>query len=478
VWDGGTLRIAVGGIAHETNTFNALPTELEAFEIHKDEDLLRDDAVRSLLRSGIEVKPLIYAAAPPSGLIKKDAYNHLKDDLLRRIKASDRLDGICLFLHGAMEVDGIGSGEADLAKSIREAVGDEVLISASLDLHGNIASELTRYADILTAYRTAPHIDVIETKVRAASLLVKCISTRTRPVSVTVRPPLLLPGEMAVTTLEPALSLYRRLEEVDESTCVLDSSLLIGMAWADTSNAGASVLVVAREKECLDVAYKRTCHLAKEFWKLRAEFRLDAPSGSIDETIENAESCPNKPVFISDSGDNITGGAAGDIPLFAQHLISSDAEDAVVAGILDPATASLCRQEGIGHRVKVEIGGKLDRVNGQPLEVRGEVTHASDAGAVVRTGGIDIVLTTRWEAFTTLDSFKSFGIDPLSRSIVVVKQGYLFPELRRVAALRLMALSPGFTDLQLSRLGYKNVRRPIHPLDKDFPWEPPPEPPV
>jgi len=471
------LRIAVGGIAHETNTFNTLPTELEAFEIHKDKDLLRDDAVRSLLNSGVEVAPTIYAAAPPSGLIEKDAYSHLKDDLLRRIEASGRLDGACLFLHGAMEVDGIGSGEADLVKGIREAVGDDILISASLDLHGNIASEITRYVDILTAYRTAPHIDVTKTKVRAASLLAKCIRTKTRPVSVIMSLPLLLPGEMAVTTIEPALSLYRRLEEVDESARMLDSSFLIGMAWADTPNAGASATVVAKGRKNLDEAYRKACHLAEEFWNLRAEFHLDAPSGSIDETTEVAESCPNKPVFISDSGDNITGGAAGDIPLFAEHLISSDAEDAVIAGILDPAAASLCRQEGVGRRVKVEIGGKLDRVNGYPLEAKGEVTYASNAGAVVRTGGVDIILTTRWEAFITLDSFRSFGIDPLGRKIVVVKQGYLFPELRRVAALHLMALSPGFTDLQIGRLGYKNVRRPIYPLDKDFSWEPPLEPP-
>jgi len=471
------LRIAVGGIAHETNTFNTLPTELKAFEIHRDESMLRDEAVKALLDRGIEVVPTIYAAAPPSGLVEKYAYSLLKDELLTRIEASGRLDGVCLFLHGAMEVEGIGSGEADLVKGIREAVGDDVLISASLDLHGNITPELTRHADILTAYRTAPHIDVSKTKVRAALLLVECIRTKTRPVSVIVRPPLLLPGEVAVTTIEPTLSLYRRLEEVDESSHMLDASLLIGMAWADTPNAGASVTVVAKDKEYLDEAHRKACHLAKEFWDLRDKFRLDAPSGAIDETIEIAQSCPKKPVFISDSGDNITGGAAGDLPLFAERLISSDAEDAVVAGILDPASASLCRKKGVRHGVKVAIGGKIDRVNGYPLEVKGEVAYASDAGAVVRTGGVEIVLTARWEAFVTLDSFKSFGIDPLDRKVVVVKQGYLFPELRRVAALQLMALSPGFTDLRLERLGYRNVNRPIYPLDKDFSWEPPLRPP-
>ncbi len=186
-----------------------------------------------------------------------------------------------------------------------------------------------------------------------------------------------------------------------------------------------------------------------------------------------AKSHPKKPVFISDSGDNITGGAAGDIPLFVDRLISLNAEDAVVGGIIDPEAVALCKDVGVGNRLKVEIGGKLDRANGHPLEIEGKVTNITGNGAVVRTQGVDVILTTRWQAFTTLEDFRSYGIDPLKMQIVVVKQGYLFPELRRAAAFSLMALSPGFTNLQLDQLDYKNVRRPIYPLDENSSWEPP-----
>lgn len=471
-WGDSKLRIAIGGISHETNTFNTTPTSLEAFRIQKDQDLLRDDAVKALTQAGVDVIPAILADAPPSGLIRKDAYLHLKEELLSRVETAGTLDGVCLFLHGAMEVEDIGSGETDLVNSIRQEVGDDALISASLDLHGNIAPELPKSADILTAYRTAPHIDVSETKVRAASLLVECIRSKLKPVSVMVKLPMLLPGEMAVTSIEPTLSLYRKLQEIDHLSYALDSSLLVGMAWADTPNAGASVLVVAKDKDCSERAYGEARSLAKECWERRARFRLDAPSGSIDDTIRIAKSHPKKPVFISDSGDNITGGAAGDIPLFIERLIASHAKEAVVAGILDPNAASLCRRARVGRKLSVEVGGKLDKVNGYPLEVEGRITNASSNGAVIRTEGTDVVLTTHWQAFTTLDSFMSYDIDPLERRIVVVKQGYLFPELRRVAAFHLMALSPGFTNLQLDQLDYRNVRRPIYPLDKDFSWEP------
>ncbi len=469
------MRIAIGGIAHETNTFNTMPTGLEAFEIQKEQDLLRDDAVKALTQAGVDVVPAICAAAPPSGLIPKDVYFHLKEELLRRVEAAGKLDGVCLFLHGAMEVEDIGNGETNLVNSIRQIVDDNALISASLDLHGNIAPELSKSADILTAYRTAPHIDVSETKVKAASLLVECIRNKLKPVSVTVKLPMLLPGEMAVTGIEPAFSLYRKLHGIDQLSYMLDSSLLVGMAWADTPNAGVSIIVVAKDKDYSDRAYEKACNLARKCWARRAEFHLDAPSGSIDETIKIAKSHPKRPIFISDSGDNITGGAAGDIPLFFERLVASHVKEAVVAGILDPSAASLCKHKGVGRRLRVEIGGKLDMVNGYPLKVESRIINASSDGAVIRTNGIDVILTAHWQAFTTLDSFMSYDFNPLERRIVVVKQGYLFPELRKAAALHLMALSPGFTNLQLDQLDYRNVIRPIYPLDKDFSWEPAPE---
>ncbi|UCE44265.1 MAG: M81 family metallopeptidase [Candidatus Bathyarchaeota archaeon] len=467
------LRIAVGGISHETNTFNPIPTGLEAFRILREEELLKNGATRPLLESGIDVIPAIHAAAPPSGLIGRRAYTSLREELLSRIEAAGKLDGICLFLHGAMEVEGVGDGETDLVRSIRQVVGNDVLISASLDLHGNITPELVRITDILTAYRTAPHIDALETRTRAATLLANCIGKEKKPVSVMVKPPILLPGEMAVTSVEPAASLYRRLPGVIKSRCVLDSSILVGMAWADTPNASASVIVVAEDTDCRDQAYGKACGLAEEIWSKREEFCLDAPSGAVDETIEITRSYPKKPVFISDSGDNITGGAAGDNPLFVERLTSLNVEDALVAGIMDPAAVTLCRKVGVGNRTRLEIGGKLDRIDGQPLEIEGKVTNISDDGVAVRIGSVDVILTAHWKAFTTLKDFRPYGIDPLERQIVVVKQGYLFPELRRAAAFSLMALSPGFTNLQLDQLRYRNVRRPIYPLDKEFTWEPP-----
>jgi len=470
------MRIVVGGISHETNTFNPIPTSLNAFKRGDEaaKAILRkgDEVIRFLSANGVNVIPTFYADALPSGPVEEKAYLHMKEELLRRIESAGEIDGVCLSLHGAMEVKGIGDGESDLVKSVRAAIGQEPLISVSLDLHGNIFPELVEHADILTAYRTAPHVDATETRVKAASLLLKCLKNRIRPVPVIVKPSVMLPGEFVVTDTEPASTLYHRLEEIDRSPGILDSSLLVGMAWADHPYTGASVLVLSEKEKYKEDAYQKACELAEAYWNKRKDFHLEVESGSIEGTIRIAKEFSRRPVFISDSGDNVTAGAAGDTTLFVEQLISMKVKDAVVGGIVDPEAVEKCKEAGVGNKVRVEIGGKIDRVNGYPLEVKGKVMSLSEEGAVLRADEVDVILTARRRAFVSLENFRRFGINPLNREIIVVKLGYLFPELRKSAALSLMALSPGFTNLRLDQLSYQRVKRPIFPLDQNFSWKP------
>jgi len=465
------MRVAIGGISHESNTFNPVHTTMDSFNIFDGRELLKDEAARFLMDAGIEVTPTIYASALPSGVVEKETYIRLKEGLLSRVEGVGKVDGVCLILHGALEVQGVGSGESDLVKGVRDVVGEDANISASLDLHGNIAPEFVRATNILTAYRTAPHRDVAETKVRAASLLLGSLKRRTKPVSVMVNPPVLLPGELVVTDIEPASSLYRDLEKIDGPLGILNASMLVGMAWADTPNSCASAIVVAEEDHA-EKAYESACEIAEAYWNRREKFRYEVEVGSIDETIKMAKESLKKPVFISDSGDNVTAGAAGDIPLFVEQLLAMGVTDAVVAGILDPEAVELCKAAGVGARLRIEIGGKIDKINAYPIEVDGRVMNISKDGVAFRTGGIDIILMSRPRAFISPDSLRTYGIEPLTRKIVVVKLGYLFPELKKIAALELMALSPGYTNLMIDRLSYRRVRRPLFPLDKEFLWKP------
>jgi len=466
------MRIMIGGISHESNTFNPLHTGIEAFRVVRDEALLKDEAARFLISEGVEVIPTLYADALPSGVVRRDAYLQLREEMLQRLGEAGKVDGVCLLLHGAMEVEEIGDGESDLVKAVREAVGEEALISVGLDLHGNIHPNLVEEADTMTAYRTAPHTDVTETRVRAARFLLHSLRRGIRPVSVMVKPPVLLPGELVVTDIEPAFSLYRSLDAVDRTPGILDSSLLVGMAWADSPHASASAIVVADGEEHQEKAYTKAGELAKAYWDRREEFHFEVETGPIDDMIRLAKTSTKRPVFISDSGDNITAGAAGDVPIFVERLLALGVEDAVVGGILDPEAVSLCRKAGVGSRLRVEIGGKIDRVNGYPIEVEGKVLNLTKDGAVLRIGGIDMILTSRRRAWISPEGFRDFGVDPISRRIVVVKLGYLTPEFRKVAGLALLALSPGCANQLMDRLEYRRVRRPLYPLDRDFSWEP------
>ena len=196
------LRIATGGFAHETNTFSPLSTLYEDFHQEALSGTAQlEERLGDWQSYGVELIPALYSHALPGGLVERAAYLRLKEELLRAFERVLPLDGIHLDLHGAMEVEDIGDAEGDVALAVRELAGEHTLISVSLDLHGNISPTLVGNVNILTAYRTAPHRDSLDTRRRAMSLLVNSLKENKCPVSVLVKPPLLLAGEQAVPEL-------------------------------------------------------------------------------------------------------------------------------------------------------------------------------------------------------------------------------------------------------------------------------------
>ncbi len=466
-----STSIAVGGIAHETNTFSTLRTALGDFDVQRGDDAVAGPFWDDLRARGVEVVGTLTAHAYPHGLVEAGAYESLKAELLARLRQSLPVDGVYLALHGAMEVESVGDGERDLARSVREVVGPDVPIAASLDLHANLAPSLTSDLDALAAYRTAPHRDGAETRARAVRILLRSIAEGRRPVTAMVKPPIVLAGEWAVTDAEPAKSLYATLPEISSRPEVLDASLVIGCAWTDSPYTSTAALVVGWSREA---AAASASALARATWERRTEFGPEAETASAEEAVQRALAAPEPTVFVSDSGDNVTAGGAGDSPLFVQLLAEARAPSAVVVGVSDPAAVESCRRVGVGAEVEVAIGGKLDATNFRPLPVRGTVERLGDGFAVLRVGGVEVVLTSDRKAFTTFADFARVGIDPLARKVVVVKLGYLFPELKDRAPRAILALSPGFTDLQLDRLPYRRLTRPIYPLDGGFTWSPGP----
>ncbi|NJO07773.1 MAG: M81 family metallopeptidase, partial [Chloroflexaceae bacterium] len=326
------FRVAVGGIGSENSTFSPLRTRLADFDIVRGADLLHDASYTFLAGYPLEALPLLSAWALPGGPIEQAAYTQLKSEFLEGLRRSLPLDGVYLNLHGAMFVDGMLDAEADLLHALRGVVGPDCLIAASMDLHGNISAALVQQLDIITGFRTAPHIDVAETQARAVDLLLHCLNSGIRPQMTHIAVPIILPGERTSTVYEPAASLYGRLPAVSQRPGVLDASLFVGYVWADEPRTSASVVVVGTAASAMQQAARE---LAAQFWAVRAQFDSGMPVGSIDECITMALAAPEPCVFISDSGDNPTAGGVGDLPIVLAHLLRAAVPSAVLASIPD-----------------------------------------------------------------------------------------------------------------------------------------------
>ena len=498
------MRIAIAGISHEALNTSPLLTTMEHFQVWRGQELLQGEnqfspyaagastgavarpkyaTLAEMMQDlGAEPVPILHAnGLAPSGTVEQGAYLQLRDEIVAGIQQAGQLDGVCLILHGALLVENIWSGETDLVRSIRAVVGNDVLISARFDLHGNLTEEFANKTDIWTVYRTAPHRDAPQTLERAMTLLARCIRGGHRPRPVFIRVPLLLPGEKATTDVEPMKSLLALVAEIGQQPGILTAEILVGFGWADAAHSASSVVVIAEDEPHLPHARRQAKRLAQAMWDQRHNFTFDQEvASSADEAIELALAAEESCVFIADSGDNPTAGTPGDVPHFLSRLLAKDVPDAIVAGIPDSEAARICFEAGVGATVTLSLGGKLDTEHGAPVEVTGTVEHLYQAGpdakdaaiATVRVGGVRVLVADRRSYFSTLNDFRKAGVEPLEHKIVVVKLGYLMPELRDAAPREILALTPGYSDMDFTRLPNRYVTRPIFPLDEEFAWSP------
>lgn len=475
------MRIAVGGFHIESCSFSPLRATEADFQVLRGDELLSFYPFR-VKYDDVELIPIVRARSIPSGRVDAAFYRKIKDEFLAGLRNESPWDGVFLHLHGAVMVEGMDDAEGDFIAAVRGVVGDDCLISASYDLHGNVSERVMDSLDFLTAYRTAPHVDCEETDERAFANLARCVRDGLRPKKAFVRIPVLLTGERTSTEWEPGGELYRMIPNVIGDG-VLDASILVGYAWADEPRVSASVVAFGTDETDVRNAAQT---LAGRFWEFRRQFDFGAPVGDVDECARMAMASDVHPVVISDSGDNITAGAPGDMTLVLQRLLELGARDAVVAGIPDAAAVERCQRAGVGAEVELALGGKLDPVNGSPLDIRGRVVAVEvpvwsfDVGtasivnktAVVQVDGVTVIVTSRRSPYFKVSEFQRVGVDPTKARIVVVKMGYLSPEICRMAARSILALSPGAVNQRLESLPFKRLRRPIFPLDPDMTWSP------
>ncbi len=468
------MRIAVGGIHTECSTYSPVLMSVEDFRVLRDDDLLGADYFSFLHAEGIEHLPLLHARAVPGGPVSRPAYEAFKAEFLERLQAALPIDGLYLAMHGAINVEGMDDAEGDWISAARSVVGPDCPVAASYDLHGNVSQRIIDQLDIFAAYRTAPHIDVRETMVRAWSMLVEALRTGQRPGVAWAKVPVLLPGECTSTEDEPAKSIYLWLPSYDEKPGVLDANLMIGYVWADEPRATACAVVTGTDRQAASQAAEE---IARRYWDARERFGFGPVTGPLEDMLDIAEAASTSPVILADSADNPTGGGVGDRADVLNALIARKWQGALLAGITDRPAVDACFAAGEGAELVLRIGGSLDPAS-TPADVTATVVRLEDAGtpaerqAVVRVGGIEIVLAARRRPYHNIEDFRRLGLDPKAVRLLVVKSGYLSPELAPIANPNLMALTDGVVNQDIANLSSHRRSRPVFPFDRDFDFSP------
>ena len=475
-------RIAIAGLAIESSTFSPAKTEAAAF-LAREGDAVFDYYPflenQTSQRESADWRPTLRGHALPGGIVTRKAYDSLVGKTLNMLKEELPLDGLFFDIHGAMSVVGIDDPEGDFIKKIRALVGTKTLISTSMDLHGNVSKRLAEHTDLITCYRMAPHEDALESKQRAVdNLLSRLISGKGKPkYKAWIPVPILLPGEKTSTRIEPGKSLYQKVQPMTEKKGVIDAAIWIGYAWADEPRNHGVVMVTGDNKKEVSESAET---LAQAFWDIRNEFEFVAPTANLKTSLSYALASDKKPYIISDMGDNPTAGGAGDVTWTLRELLNNKAfkndsgPELIYASIPGPEMIEAALKGGLNSAVSAKVGAQVDNRFSPPILLEGivEAIHQGDVHAetevVIKVGSIKVIVTKKRKPYHREKDFTQLGLNPRKTDILVVKIGYLVPELYNMRGDWIMALTPGGVDQDLERLNYKRIKRPMFPLDKDM----------
>lgn len=473
----GPPRIAYGGIGIESSTYSRIRARMENFAILRGKEA--DENPRFLFLKkrypDIPFMPTLVATAVPGGPIARETYDQIKADFLERLQALLPLDGLYLPMHGAMFVEGMQDADGDWYASARKVVGPNCLMSASYDLHGNISKRIIDTLDMLSAFRTAPHIDREETMVRACDMLVTCIQQKIRPTLVWATIPVLMPGERSSTEWEPGKHLWAQLPKLNRTPGVLDVSMLVGYVWADEPRSAASVVVTGTNPSAEE---QIATNLAQQYWDARKQFAFGTQTCSLDDCVRDAMASKTHPVVLADSGDNPTAGGNGDQATVLEALLKARATDVVFGGIADRPAVDACYSAGVGATIPLSIGATLDPLASRPVHAQATVRallKTSDPAtreAAVQVQGVTLILSAYRRPYHEISDFLELGVDPKSAKIVVVKSGYLEPQIKAIANPNLMVLTDGAVNQDIVHLPKNQYRPPTYPFVENLTYRP------
>jgi len=486
------MRLALLGVAHETNTFSRVPADYDSFRIFRGDEIVREyreshstnaGYLEAAERFGCEVAPLVYATAGPIGTITADAFDRIVGEMLRLLKDQGPWDGVLLSQHGAAVSDDYPDVDGEVAARVRALIGPDVPVGMTLDLHGNLTQKMIENTTATVLYRTNPHLDPRPRAVECAEIIVRTIRGEVRPVQALEMPPLVVNIVKQFTGEQPMLGVMNDLDEVLARPGMLSGSVAEGYPYSDVEEMGMGFLAVSDGDA--GAARDAARWMAQRAWANREQFVGDTPSP--EEALKMAAAAAKGPVVLMDVGDNIGGGSSADSTVLLAEAKRLGIGD-YLQTLYDPEAVIACVAAGVGADLTLKVGGKTDDLHGSPVEVTGCVRLISDGKYEETTpvhGGFrffddgtrvvlettddhTLLLTSRRSGNTTRQQMYSAGIRPEDKRVVVAK-GVVSPRpaYEPIAAQIILVNTPGVTTSDLSFFEYRRRRRPLYPFEPD-----------
>ena len=489
------MRVVIAMMKHETNTFSPVPTPLARFargqgrpdfgpaalQAFKGSSTAMGAFIELAEAAGAEIVTPVAANAWPSGPVEDSAYAEMTSAICNAVKAG--CDAVLLDLHGAMVTQSLEDGEGALLARLR-LIAPKLPIAVALDMHTNLYPAIVENATVIAGYQTYPHIDVYETGLRAGKPLFDCLAGKVRPVMAWGNRPM-LPHVMRQGTDDgPNRALQARCREMERNGA-LTATVFTGFPHADIREAGLSVVVVTDGDIKLAERYRD--ELLDRAWADRQDFVYQIEP--LAQSLARARSTTDGPVILLDHYDNAASGGTMDTMTVLAGILQAGLENVAAFAVHDPAAVQQLIKAGVGSEVTLPLGGKIDMPaigrKGEPLTVTGKVKLISngqfrnrgpmapgmlmDMGptVVLDTGKVEIVVITRHQEPNDLACLQSLGIDPLQKRFLMLKSRVHYRAgFKPIAKAIIECAGSGVCTSDYEQLAFKNVRRPIFPLDR------------
>ncbi len=484
-----SLRVALLGIYHESNTFLEEPTTLHDFENGHwlfGQDIIKEyrnahheiaGMLEVMERQDIEVVPIMYAEATPGGKIASRTYSQLLKSMISALDKNLPVDGCLVVPHGAAVSEKYLDMDGHWLSMLREKLGPLIPIVGTIDPHANVSETMATSTDCLVAYKTNPHLDQRAVGKEAATIMADFLKGRRKPVQKLFQLPMVISIEQQYTGHDPCLSLYNYARNLNKVKGVLSLSIVLGFPYADVMEMGTSIIVVTDNDS----------KLAIEIGNKIKENILNDKERFVGKKIKISELLPilsesSKPVLMLDMGDNVGGGAPGNSTFLLEELERFGSQKFFIC-LYDPEAVRQVTPYEPGYTFTVKLTNDvpadlllsvilLYKGSGKFRETDprhgGQVNYDMGDIAVVQTqkGNVIMLISLRVPPFS-LQQLLSFNIDPKAFDVIIAK-GVNAPiaAYETVCRTIIQVDTPGVTKADMTLFSYSNRRIPLYPFEK------------